>query len=69
MKAGGVVPKDGGGSTESIIGFAIRRSIRENPEQAAAEMLGLMRSLARMEAELFGLRQALRKLAQTPGEA
>jgi hypothetical protein len=48
---------------ESIISFAIARAIREQPEQAAAEMLKLIRAQASLQAELFFLREKLRELA------
>lgn len=52
----------------SIITFAIERGIKERPEQAAAEILKLMRENARLEEELFLLRQHLSDLAR-PGMA
>lgn len=48
---------------ESIIDFAIARAIREQPEQAAAEMLKLIRAEVSLQAELFFLREKLRELA------
>jgi len=48
---------------ESIISFAIARSIREQPDQAAAEMLKLIRANAELEAKLFWLREKLAELA------
>jgi hypothetical protein len=48
---------------ESIISFAIARSIREQPEQAAAEILKLIRVEASLQAELYFLREKLRELA------
>lgn len=49
---------------ESIISFAIARGIKEHPDQAAAQMLELVRENARLEAELFFLRQNLLTLAR-----
>ncbi len=51
-------------ATESIISFAIAKSIREQPDQAARSMLALMRENARLEAELFCLRHKLLSLAR-----
>jgi hypothetical protein len=49
---------------ESIISFAIARSIRERPELAAVEMLKLIRANASLEAELFFLREQLLQLVR-----
>lgn len=48
---------------ESILTYAIERSIKHHPDQAAREMLTLMRDNARLEAELFFLRKKLLALA------
>jgi hypothetical protein len=48
----------------SIISFAVERAIRLYPEQAAAEMLKLIRENAALEAELLGLREKLMELAR-----
>jgi hypothetical protein len=49
---------------ESIIAFAIARSIKYHPDQAAQEMLKLIRENARLEGELFILKGNLLELAQ-----
>jgi hypothetical protein len=48
----------------SLIAVVIERGIRENPGQAAVQMLQLMRDNARLEAELFCLRSNLKDLAR-----
>jgi|WetSurMetagenome_2_1015567.scaffolds.fasta_scaffold623456_2 hypothetical protein len=55
------------GEPESIITFAIQRSIKHHPDQAAAEMLKLIRENARLEAELFFMREKVLGLAQSVG--
>ncbi len=52
------------GEPESIISFAIERSIKHHPDQAAAEMLKLIRANVRLEGELFILREKLLDLAR-----
>lgn len=49
---------------ESIISLCIENSVREHPDQAAAEMVKLIRENARLEGELFMLREKLRELAR-----
>jgi hypothetical protein len=51
-------------TTESIINFAVERAIRNHPDQTAREMVNLIRENARLEGELFCLREKLRELAQ-----
>lgn len=48
---------------ESIISFAIAHGIKSDPDQAAREMLKLVRANAQLEAELFFLREKLGELA------
>ena len=44
---------------ESIIAFVVERSIKLYPDQAAREMVRLIRENARLEGELFILKQNL----------
>ena len=48
---------------ESIIDQVVARGIREHPEQAAAEMVQLMRDNARLEAEVAMLQARVAQLA------
>jgi hypothetical protein len=50
--------------TNSIIGVAVARAVRETPDEAAALMVQFMRENARLEAELFCLRHKLLALGR-----
>lgn len=49
---------------DSIIAFAVANGIRNHPDQAADQMLHLMRENARLESELLALREKLAALAR-----
>jgi hypothetical protein len=51
------------GDPESIISFAIARAVREQPDQAGAEMLKLIQENARLEAENAMLKARIAHLA------
>ena len=54
---------------ESIIALCVERAIKLHPDQAAREMVKLIRDNANLEAELSTLRQKLLDLARRIGVA